>query len=267
MAAKLTDGQHRPPSPEQLLREVTGASERPVAFVLAGHNGSGKSTLWYDRLAKVLKVPLVNADRLMLSILPTPDPKTQALPEWAEDLRDGDERWQRLAQEGVQLFLGLIMDKGMPFAFETVFSHYVKQPDGSIETKLEQIRMLQRAGYFVVLLFVGLASADMSILRVQTRLSQGGHDVPTDKLLERFPRTQKAIALAAPIANMTLMFDNSRGAADAFTLVRVQRRRSVLYDCRDPYFTQDAALLNMAERWLPRVATRWGHSRRALRRK
>lgn len=100
----------RPPDPEELLKEVTGAFDRPVAFVLAGHNGSGKSTLWYDRLAKVLEVPLVNADRLMLSILPFPDPKTHALPDWAETLRDEDERWQRLAQEGVQLFMGLIMD-------------------------------------------------------------------------------------------------------------------------------------------------------------
>ncbi len=255
-------GPKRPPSPEQLLYEATGTAGRPVAVVLAGHNGSGKSTLWYDRLAKVLKMPLVNADRLMLSILPSPDPRTNGLPTWAQGLRDGDERWQRLSQEGVQLFMGLIMDKGLPFAFETVFSHYVKRADGSLDTKIDQIRRLQRAGYFVVLLFVGLESAEMSILRVQTRRSQGGHDVPTDKLIDRFPRTQKAIGLAAPIANMTLMFDNSRGPAEAFTLVRAQRRRTVLYDCRDPYFAQDKKLLHVAERWLPKVATRWVRSRR-----
>jgi len=49
-----------------------------VAFVLAGHNGSGKSTLWYSRLAESLRMPLVNADRMMMSILPDADPLTGA---------------------------------------------------------------------------------------------------------------------------------------------------------------------------------------------
>jgi hypothetical protein len=57
---------------------------------------------------------------------------------WAADLRDNDERWQKLSQEGVQLFMGLIMEQRMPFAFETVFSYLqrrmrmeppCKQPD------------------------------------------------------------------------------------------------------------------------------------------
>jgi predicted ABC-type ATPase len=100
----------------------TAVGEQPVAIVLAGHNGSGKSTLWYRRLADTLQIPLVNADRLTLSLLPEPDADHQLRP-WASRLRDGDQRWHKLAQDGVQLFMGLAMDQGMPFAFETVFSH------------------------------------------------------------------------------------------------------------------------------------------------
>jgi predicted ABC-type ATPase len=77
----------------------------------------------------------------------------------------------------VQLFMGLAMDQGMPFAFETVFSYLERQPDGSFHSKVDLIRNLQKRGYCVVLLFVGLASAEQSILRVSTR-RQGGHDVP-----------------------------------------------------------------------------------------
>jgi len=51
-----------------------------MAFVLAGHNGSGKSTLWYQRLADQLQIPLVNADRLTLSILPEANKKSKKLP-------------------------------------------------------------------------------------------------------------------------------------------------------------------------------------------
>lgn len=70
--------------------------------------------------------------------------------------------------------------------------------------------MLQVAGYFVVLLFVGLSSAQLSVLRVETRKEQGGHGVPLNKLNTRFPRTQRAVGFAAPMADMTLMFDRIR---------------------------------------------------------
>jgi predicted ABC-type ATPase len=225
-----------------------------VAFVLAGHNGSGKSTLWYERLAGSLRIPLVNADRMMMSILPEPDRKTRRVPAWAQQLRDHDERWQVLSQEGVRVFKRLVMDQRMPFAFETVFSHWKPLPGGGHESKADDIRAMQEAGYFVVLLFVGLISADYSVLRVNTRKLQGGHDVARAKLIDRFPRTQAAIGHAAPLADMTLMFDNSRSREHAFTLVRAQRRKSVLFDARDPDFKVGSDLLAACGPWLDRVA-------------
>jgi predicted ABC-type ATPase len=242
----------RPPSLNSLLRIAT-AEDKPTAIVLAGHNGSGKSTLWYDRLADGLQIPLVNADRLTLSLLPNPDINLK-LRAWAAQLRDQDERWQKLSQEGVQLFMGLIMDQGMSFAFETVFSHLEKQADGTVRSKTDTIVTLQKHGYFVILLFVGLASPELSILRVATRRSQGGHDVPETKLRSRFPRTQQAIKMASTVADITLMFDNSRSVKDAFSLVRAQKKQIVLYDCRDSQFKQDTELVEVAGLWLSKVA-------------
>jgi predicted ABC-type ATPase len=229
------------------------AGDKPIAIVLAGHNGSGKSTLWYDRLADELQIPLVNADRLTLSLLPPagPDRKLRA---WASRLRDEDERWQKLAQEGVQLFMGLAAEKRMAFAFETVFSHWKALPGGLHQSKIDVIRMLQEHGYYVILLFVGLASADLSVLRVSTRRSQGGHDVPEEKLRRRFPRTQQAIKMASEVADLTLMFDNSREIGHAFTLARAQGRDRVLYDCRNQDFQQDSELIAVAGLWLEKVA-------------
>lgn len=246
-------GSHpQPPEPAELLKSIAG--DKPLAIVLAGHNGSGKSTLWYDKLADVLQIPLINADRLTLSILPAPAGSPPVLRPWAVDLRDNDERWQKLSQEGVQLFMGLIMEQRMPFAFETVFSYLQRHEDGTYSSKEEIIRALQAAGYAVVLLFVGLASAELSILRVATRRLQGGHDVPEDKLRQRFPRTQEAIRLAAPLADMVLMFDNSRSIEKAFTLVRVQAKTSVIYDCRKREFGEDDELIQVASTWLSMTA-------------
>lgn len=250
----------RAPSLEKLLERTQGP--RPVAFVLAGHNGSGKSTLWYSRLAGALQIPLINADRMMMSILPDADFRTGRIPAWAQQLRDDDARWQVLSQEGVRVFKRLVMEKRMPFAFETVFSHWKLLPGGGHESKVDDIRAMQAAGYFVVLLFVGLVSADLSILRVHTRKQQGGHDVSRDKLVERFPRTQAAVGHAAEVANMTLMFDNSRSEKDAFSLVRAQEKKKVLFDARDPQFRIEPSLKAACGAWLEKLAGPYGTVRR-----
>ncbi len=103
-----------------------------------------------------------------------------------------------------------------------------------------------------MLLFVGLASADISVVRVSTRRSQDGHDVPEDKLRSRFQRTQKAIGIASGVADLTLMFDNSRDMANRFTLSRAQMRSQLLYDCRTT--PSDPDLVNTARVWLDIVA-------------
>jgi len=254
----------RPPPLDRLLQQAIAKVDRPAAFVLAGHNGSGKSTLWYERLVSKLEMPLINADRLTTSILPEPD-QHRRLPSWAQSLRDNDQRWQELSQQGVTAFKQLVIRQRIPFAFETVFSHWKKRQDGTYESKVDDIVELQESGYFVVLLFVGLASASLSVARVATRRQQGGHAVPVPKLVNRYPRTQMAVGKAAPVADMTLFFDNSRSFDEAFALVRVQRKNSVLFDCRDPAYSVDLGLVAVAESWLPKVVGPWVGSAGAVR--
>jgi predicted ABC-type ATPase len=92
---------------------------------------------------------------------------------------------------------------------------------------------MQSAGYFVLLLFVGLSDAQLSVGRVLTRVSLGGHAVESGRLIDRFPRTQKAIAAALGVADAAILTDNSREPALAFTVCRVQMRHAALYDIRD----------------------------------
>lgn len=244
------------PRLDTLLNGAVNAAGRPAAFVLAGHNGSGKSTLWYDRLVTSLQMPLINADRLTTSILPEKK-GDDSLPAWAQRLRDEDARWHELSQQGVKAFKRLVMDKQIPFAFETVFSHWVEKENGVIESKADDIVELQEAGYFVVLLFVGLSSAALSAARVHTRRTQGGHAVPVDKLMTRYPRTQKAIGYAAPMADMAIFFDNSRKLEEAFSLVRVQQKDKILFDCRGDEYGVSDDLRQVAMRWLPNVCGDW----------
>ncbi len=215
---------------------------KPLAVVVAGHNGSGKSTMWTKTLSPMLRMPLVNADRMMLSILPEPEPRPEGsrcegakdrLPEWASVLRDTDEGWMSVAQKGVEAFVVQAMAHRVPFAMETVFSHWRPLGNGRFESKIDRMRDMQRSGYFVLLVFVGLANVQTSIARVQMRIGQGGHAVPQNKLIERFPRTQAAIAAAIPVADAAILTDNSRGPDQAFTVCRVQLGKQGLYDVRD----------------------------------
>lgn len=209
---------------------------KPLAVILAGHNGSGKSTLWYENLVVDMRMPLLNADRFMLAILPEKETQEQA--DWVVQIRDHNEHWMRVAQQGVQAFMRVAVEEKEPFAMETVFSHWQMRPDGSHASKIDNIRALQDAGYFVVLFFVGLTSAEMSISRVKTRVQSGGHGVAGDKLISRFPRTQKAVSAALPVADAAILVDNSLTPDKAFTLCRVQQKERVLFDSRNHPRTQ-----------------------------
>ncbi len=229
-------------------QEQTG---KPFAIIVAGHNGSGKSTMWRRDLSEVLQMPLINADRLALSIYPEPDAQG-FLPAWAAAMRDGDRAWLRITQQGVTSFIGHAMAAKAPFAMETVFSHERLRPDGTRETKIDLIREMQQAGYFVLLFFVGLTNADLSVLRVQTRVLEGGHGIPEETLRLRFPRTQRIVAEAALVADAAIMADNSRDQTRAFTVCRVQLAGRGLYDLRDTRAGAPPAL----QAWMNRVAPR-----------
>ena len=224
-------------------------TKKPLAIVLAGHNGSGKSTMWRRMLSRQLQIPLINADRMMLSILPEPG-SDGVLEDWAQTLRDTDESWMEVAQNGVQAFVGHAMRAKVPFAMETVFSYWEEQPDGSVLSKIDLIRDMQKAGYFVLLVFVGLSNVELSILRVQTRVAEHGHDVPRDRLLRRFPKTQRAITAAAKVANASIFTDNSRDPKRAFTVCRLQLGEKCIFDLRDGARRVDPAI----SEWLDVVA-------------
>lgn len=63
------------------------------------------------------------------------------------------------------------------FTFETVMSH---------PSKLDFICKAQEMEYKVYLYFVSLSDPTLNLNRVQQRVLQGGHDVPPEKIKERY---------------------------------------------------------------------------------
>jgi predicted ABC-type ATPase len=166
------------PSPEVRADSlIQFLDRRPIVVALAGPNGAGKSTFFEAHL-KTSGLRFLNADLL------------------AQEFEvDAYEAARMVAALRVEL-----VKQRESFIFETVFS----DPVGD---KLAFLKETAHAGYFIVLCFIGIADAYTSEQRVAIRVARGGHDVPTEKLVKRFPRTlaNLAAALALPCV---LIFDN-----------------------------------------------------------
>lgn len=93
-----------------------------------------------------------------------------------------------------------LLDSGQSFSFETVFSH---------RSKLDFLTKAKQRGYRVYLYFVCLEPPDLCLSRVAIRVAQHGHDVPCDKILERYGRCLALLPEAIRIADRSFLFDNS----------------------------------------------------------
>jgi len=158
--------------------------EGPRLLVLAGPNGAGKTTFHEQFLAR-LSLPFVNADQMARALNPD----------------DAGSVAYRAAALADQLRRELLARR-VSFVTETVFS----DPAGD---KLGFLREAQAADYRVILLFIGLDAPELSVLRVTQRSIEGGHDVPLDKLRERFPRTLRNLDTAVRFVDLALLFENS----------------------------------------------------------
>lgn len=157
---------------------------KPSLVLLAGPNGAGKSTLYHTRVAPAFAGPFVNADIIQRDELKDSSPEASY-----EAARIAARRRSSLLQTGKS------------FATETVFSH---------PSKLEIITEAKARGFMVIVMHVGVDSADLSVARVSGRTMEGGHDVPEEKVRERYVRGQPLIREAARLADRGMVFDNSR---------------------------------------------------------
>jgi predicted ABC-type ATPase len=151
---------------------------RPVVVALAGPNGAGKTTFYHAHLQPA-GLRLVNADVVAREL--------NMEPYAAAKIADAIRRELVRQRES--------------FVFETVFS----DPVGD---KLSFLREAAQAGYTVLLCFIGISGPAVSEERVAMRVSQGGHDVPTEKLIARYPRILTNLQNAIQELHTVWIFDN-----------------------------------------------------------
>jgi predicted ABC-type ATPase len=154
-------------------------NQRPNMVVLAGPNGAGK-TSFFRAYLESSGLRFINADVL------------------AQQLELDPYRAAGLAEA----LLRQLVEQGESLIFETVFS----DPVGD---KLAFIKEVQARGYTVVLFFIGIASPQLSDDRIAMRVSKGGHDVPPDKVIARFPRVMHNLHRALAELDNVRVYDNS----------------------------------------------------------
>ena len=159
--------------------------KRMNLYIIAGCNGAGKTTASFTFLPEQLACrEFVNADEIAAGLSP-------------------------FNPEGVALQAGRLMidriihllKEGETFAFETTLAtrSYVKL-----------IQQAQRRGYFVTLLFFSLSSPEQAVMRVQKRVSMGGHNIPTDVIYRRYEAgLQNLFRLYIPVVDYWALYDNS----------------------------------------------------------
>lgn len=93
-----------------------------------------------------------------------------------------------------------LLEEGKTFTFETVMSH---------RSKIEFMREARSRGYRVYLYFVATDDPAINIDRVRSRVLQGGHPVPDDKVIDRYHKSIALMTEACEIAHRAFIFDNS----------------------------------------------------------
>lgn len=183
----------------------------PIFHLLAGPNGAGKSTLYRALVASGVigaELEFVNADlyeRDHLQHIADPQERSEAARDWADARR------------------ATLLDAKVALVSETVFSH---------ESKLGLIRHAQSLGYHVVLYVVAVDDPQRLLARVTQRVAEGGHAVPAERILQRYPRTMANLKLAVRLADMAFVYDAINVEHGAHTLVALceKEQTAVLVD-------------------------------------
>lgn len=161
-----------------------------ILYIIAGCNGAGKTTASYNTLPSLLDCKeFVNADEIAKGLSPF-NPESVSF-------------------EAGRIMLNRINElliKNVDFAFETTLAS---------KTFKNTVLLAQNQGYCVTLLFYWLKSEELAIKRVQTRVSEGGHNIPTEIIQRRYKHgIQNLFNIYLPICDNVMVFDNSDNEPD-----------------------------------------------------
>lgn len=185
----------------------------PWFWIVAGPNGAGKTTLVSAGVvARAAGVDLIslNADARTAEILAAEPDAPDA------NLRAAIDTDARVAA---------CIEDGVDFLVETVLSS---------DKYLDDVARALALGYRIGVIYVGLVRPEASIRRVRQRHERGGHDVPIDRIVERWSRSIGTFGRLLPQAHEVFVFDNSSTDGPVLIARKTGDRITLLHPGRIP---------------------------------
>lgn len=160
--------------------------------VLAGTNGAGKSSI-AGAMLREAGGQYFNPDeetRRILSANPGLDEATANALAWRANVEH----------------LQAAIDTGADYTFETTLG-------GRTVTGL--LLEAAAAGLEICVWYCGLDSAELHLQRIRSRVAHGGHDIPPDRVRERYTSSQHNLIRLLPHLHHLVVYDNSTDANPA----------------------------------------------------
>lgn len=162
--------------------------EQPHFLIIAGPNGSGKSSAYHASVAEVAgrSFRIINPDLFASRLV-----ASEGLPSGAANLE---------AVRRIEVWLETSILAGHTVGVETVLS---------TDKYRRLVDLAHREQYRVQLIYVILDDPRRNVERVAIRVRRGGHDVPEDKIVERYWRSLEQLPWFLASADEAWLWDNS----------------------------------------------------------
>jgi len=187
-----------------VARTATTPRSHGSIFVLAGCNGAGKSSIGGAALRES-GVEFYNPDEAARKIVaanahlnPRPTMGEANAAAWSQG----------------RTLLERAIDRHLDFAFETTLGG---------QTMAELLERAAGEGVAVHVWFAGLENVDLHVERVRQRVARGGHDIPHEKIVERYDAGRKNLVRLLPSLASLRVYDNSAEADPARGLAPAPR--------------------------------------------
>jgi predicted ABC-type ATPase len=86
------------------------------------------------------------------------------------------------------------------FSFESVFSH---------DSKIKEIEIAKKENFKIYFYFISTSDPLINSQRIKNRVETGGHDVPIEKIKDRYFRTMNNLFTAFKLSDRAYLFDNT----------------------------------------------------------
>lgn len=180
--------------------------KNPEIVVFAGPNGSGKSTF-----TELLRPPMdyINADEIK------------------KILKCSDLEAAQIAEQQREDHLANMRE----FCFETVMS---------TDRNLKLLQRAKEKGYFIRCYYILTSDPIINIERVKSRVIEGGHDVPADKIISRYNRALDLVKDVIMASDVCHIYDNSND--EPFRIFKKRKDKCYYQEC-DNWRLEDIELL------------------------